>query len=240
MRFPLSYPAPIFRIWHLVAANHCCKVSTLSLSLASSMDSVTSSAKLAVDLVPISPPTTLCLSVTRTWGNRTLPVSSPEWRALRAEILERDNRTCASCAYVSSHPKGRGLKIDHRDGNASNNDHGNLRVHCPPCEAIRHCGLAGVKEWVILARSDMDQVEIVRRTRMLFEESASIPTIHEVDPLATDAEMETIDLANKLMQMDWEASEEEEKDLRGFFTPYAEDLFAVTMPTGYVLKCFNT
>jgi hypothetical protein len=181
------------------------------------------------------PPITLHLSVTRTWGNRTLPVDSPEWRTLRAEILERENRTCSSCAYASTHPKGRGLKIDHRDGDASNTDHTNLRVHCPPCEAIRHCRLAGMKLWLVLAKSDMDQVEIVRRTRQLFEESGSIPKILEVDALATRVKMNTVDLANKLIEMDREDLEEGEKGLRGFFTRYAEDLFAVTMATEYVL-----
>ena len=178
----------------------------------------------------------LHLSVTRTWGNRSLPVASAEWLALRDKILTRDNRTCASCAYTSPHPKGRGLQIDHRNGDASDNDHTNLRVHCPPCEAIRHCGLSGIKGWVCLASSDMEQVEIVRRTRKMFEESGKIPRIREVDPLANHAEINTIDLANKLMKMNREDLTEEEKGLRGFFTQKASDRFAITMATGYVSR----
>lgn len=178
------------------------------------------------------PSTTLHLSVTRTWGNRTLPVRSPEWRALRAEILERDNRTCASCGYTSPNPNGRGLKIDHRDGDASNNDPANLRVHCPPCEAIRHCGLSGIKRWVVVAKSEVDQVDILRRTRKLFEESGIMPSIRDVDPFATRVEITTIDLANKLMEVDWEDLRGEERSLRGFFSLHAVDLFTVTMATG--------
>lgn len=172
---------------------------------------------------------TLHLSVTRTWGNRTLPVDSLEWRTLRAQVLERDGRTCASCSYISSHPIGRGLQIDHRDGNASNNDSTNLRIHCPVCEAIRHCGFAGMKGWVQLGSSDMGQVEIVRKTRRIFEETGKIPRVTEVDPDARRVEINVLKLANKLMDTDWEELTSEEKTLRGFFTPKAERLFAVTM-----------
>lgn len=175
----------------------------------------------------INPP--IRLSVTRSWGNRTLPVNSPEWRALRAGILARDNRTCASCSYASSHPMGRGLKVDHKNGDASNNDPRNLRIHCPPCEAIRHCGLAGVKGWVQLANSEMEQIEIIRRTRQMFEESGTIPRIRQVDPFATRARIDAVDLANKLLETDWEGLTDEEKSLRGFFTQDARELFAITM-----------
>ena len=62
----------------------------------------------------------------------------------------------------------------------------------------------GMKEWIVLARSNMDQVEIVRRTRALLEESKSMPTVSEVDPTSTRVETETTELANKLMEVDWE------------------------------------
>lgn len=75
----------------------------------------------------------------------------------------------------------------------------------------------------------MDQAEIVRRTRKLFEESGSIPKILEVDACAAHAKITTVDLANKLTEVDWEELSEEDKGLRGFFTRYAKDLFAVTM-----------
>ncbi|RDB17529.1 hypothetical protein Hypma_001262 [Hypsizygus marmoreus] len=175
-----------------------------------------------------SPEPSFHLSVTRTWGNRTLPVNSAAWRALRAQILARDNRTCASCGYASPH--GRAMKIDHKDGNASNNDPANLRVHCPPCETLRHCGLAGVNGWVMIARSDMDQLEILRRTREIFEGSGRIPGFLEIDPLATSVDMHTVDFANILLETDWEALPEEMRSLKGFFTEKASELFSDTMP----------
>jgi len=111
------------------------------------------------------------------------------------------------------------MKVVHRDGDESNNDLANLRVHCPPCEAIKHCGHTGIKDWIALARSDMDQVEIIRRTRALLEESGSMPTIPEVDPA-----------------LKWRGLMEDERSLRGFFTEHAtRELFAVTMAIGYVV-----
>ncbi|KDQ16414.1 hypothetical protein BOTBODRAFT_106952 [Botryobasidium botryosum FD-172 SS1] len=183
-----------------------------------------------VDPLP-STQSSLRLSVTRIWGNRTIPVDSKEWRTLRANVLERDNRTCASCGYTSPHPRGRGLKIDHADGNASNNNPANLRVHCPPCEAIRHCGFAGMKGWLQLASSEMDQVEITHNTHRIFEETGVMPEVSAVDPRALSTEMTAIELANKLLGTDWECLTREEKGLRGFFTHDAADLFAITMYT---------
>jgi hypothetical protein len=81
----------------------------------------------------------------------------------------------------------------------------------------------------------MEQIEIVRRTRQLFEESGSIPTIRVVDPSATGVKMKMVDLANKLMEIERNDLTEEEKGLKGFFTPYAEELFVVTMATKYGL-----
>jgi hypothetical protein len=75
----------------------------------------------------------------------------------------------------------------------------------------------------------MDQAEIVRRTRKLFEASGSIPNVLEVDACAARVKIGTVNLANKLMKVDWEDMSEEDKGLRGFFTRDAKDLFAVTM-----------
>jgi len=135
---------------------------------------------------------------------------------------------------MSPHPKGRGLHIDHLNGDVPDNDHTNLRVHCPPCEAIRHCGISGIKGRVCLASSDMEQVEIVRKTRKMFEESGRIPRIREVDPLATRTDITIVDLANKLRTMKREELTEEEKGLRGFFTPEAAGHFVITMDLEYV------
>lgn len=83
--------------------------------------------------------------------------------------------------------------------------------------------------WLQLARSDMDQVEIVRRTRKMFEETGTVPHIRDVDPLATCTDMRTIDLANRLMTTNRGDLSAEENCLRGFFTGRARELFAITM-----------
>lgn len=182
----------------------------------------------------------LHLDVTRTWGNRTLPTASPEWRALRFQILIRDNRTCASCGYTSPHPGGRAMRVDHSNGDASNNDPENLRIHCPPCEAIRHCGFAGIKGWIVLAASNIDQVEIVRMTREMFERSGVVPAIEAVDPCAVPTDILPEEFANTLLETHWEDLPEERRSLRGFFLPESTELFLATMvnPTYVIFNFF--
>jgi hypothetical protein len=80
-----------------------------------------------------------------------------------------------------------------------------------------------------LARSDMEQVEILRKTREIFENTGAMPLIRDVDPLATHTEVDVVDLANRLLEMDREKLTDEEKGLRGFFTGRAWRLFAITM-----------
>jgi hypothetical protein len=123
----------------------------------------------------------LHLSVTSTHGNRTLPLKSARWKILRKKILHRDKQTCSSCGYLSP-SNGHHMIIDHANGDASNNDPSNLRVHCPPCDAIRHCGFAGTQGWLSIGESTMEQVEIVRKTREVFENTGVIPYAEDIDP----------------------------------------------------------
>ncbi len=116
--------------------------------------------------------------------------------------------------------------VDHKDGNASNNDPLNLRVHCPPCDAIRHCGFAGIKGRIVIGESNMDQVEIVRKTR---ESSAAIPLPTLVDPSMVPVEMGPVAFANILLRTEWEELPEEYRRFRGFFTEHASRLFLGSM-----------
>ena len=105
----------------------------------------------------------LHLSVTSTFGNRTLSTSSSKWKTLRKEVILRDDRTCSSCGYLSPYTNGRYMVVDHVDGDASNNDLSNLRVHCPPCDAIRHCGFSGLQEWITVSESTMEKLKSFAR-----------------------------------------------------------------------------
>ena len=173
----------------------------------------------------------LHLSVTPTHGNRTLSTKSREWKSLRTKILLRDNRTCSSCGYLSPYPHGRWMMVDHINGDASNNDPSNLRVHCPPCDAIRHCGFAGIHGRLIVGESTMKQVEIVRKTREIFENTGVIPHAELIDPLLKPASIDVVELANMMLITPWKDLPKKFKRLRGFFTEHASDLFRDTMLT---------
>jgi hypothetical protein len=80
----------------------------------------------------------------------------------------------------------------------------------------------------------MEQIEIVRRTRKMFEESGKVPQIRDVDPLATHTEISAVELANKLMKINHEDLTEKEKNLKGFFTAGAKEQFTVTGEIEYV------
>ena len=157
----------------------------------------------------------LHLSVTNTWGNRTLSTDSPEWKKLREEVLKRDDYKCRFCGIRATS----WMVVDHMNGVASENNLWNLGVNCQMCDRIRHCGLAGMKGLLMLGTSSMPQVDIVRRTRDYVKEHRKIPKAVQI---ATDAkpvdEMKIVDFANILLETDWERLPSRMKNYRGFFT----------------------
>ena len=122
--------------------------------------------------------------------------------------------------------------VDHKDGDASNNDPSNLRVLCPPCDAIRHCGFAGICDRLVLGKSTMRQVEIVRKTREMFENTGVIPHPKDIDPSLKPAHVSVLELANMMLKTPWKDLPEEFQRLRGFFTKHGSRLFQDTMLTG--------
>ena len=160
-------------------------------------------------------------SVTTKHVKRTLPTWSDEWKALRQEVLLRDNRTCSTCGYLSPHPNGRYMFVEHVDGDGSNNDLSNLRIHCPPCDAILHCRFSGLHDWITVSESTMEQVEIVCKTREIFESTGLFPHRNRVDPSLTPADISVVDLANMLLERPWNDLPERLQRLRGFFTTRA-------------------
>ncbi|MDR1670207.1 MAG: hypothetical protein LBR43_00575 [Spiroplasmataceae bacterium] len=177
----------------------------------------------------------LKLSVTRTWGNRALPVNSSAWKDLRNQVLKRDNNTCRFCETVLE----KYLICDHIDGNASNNNPNNLGINCPGCDAIRHCGFSGMQDWLILRKSSLNQDEIVRRTYDFYLKNGINSSPEEIDPacqkifnhsfkLGSETvyeidnpkgeEVSSVDLANLLLLHDYEEIRGIE-NIKGFFTP---------------------
>ncbi len=155
----------------------------------------------------------LCLAVTRTWYDRTLPISSPEWRTLRQHVMQRDNWTCRFCGLRSL----KWMVCDHIDGNATNNSLDNLGVNCPICDLLRHCGRAGMEGQLSLWSSKLNQVEIVKKTQTFWRDSGSLPQPKSLDPMARRIADSTADFANTLLRYNYSELTPEEREYKGFF-----------------------
>lgn len=64
--------------------------------------------------------------------DRALHTGSDRWRLLRAKVLVRDCYVCAHCGRLGDES----MHVDHRDGNAHNNDLANLQSLHPECHSI--------------------------------------------------------------------------------------------------------
>ncbi|KAG0255498.1 hypothetical protein DFQ27_006227 [Actinomortierella ambigua] len=146
------------------------------------------------------PQPVLRLSVTKTWSDmpgsmRTLAIDSPEWRALRQRILERDNYTCRFCGTRAA----KYMICDHINGNPSNNHPTNLGINCKLCDSVRHCGLAGMNGVLTLGISKMPQKDINRWTLQLYKQLNKVPLHSEIDSKSVIIASDTIDYANELL-----------------------------------------
>ena len=90
-------------------------------------------------------------------------------------------------------------------------------------------GLDGVLEWMTLSESTKEQVEIVRKTREIFENSGVIPYPELIDPSLKPASIDVVEFANMMLITPWKDLPKEFKRLRGFFTEHASRLFRDTM-----------
>ena len=75
----------------------------------------------------------------------------------------------------------------------------------------------------------MEQVEIVRKTREIFESIGLFPHRNRVDPSLKPADICVVDLANMLLERPWNDLPERLQRLRGFFTTRGWNLFQKTM-----------
>jgi hypothetical protein len=164
--------------------------------------------------------TELRLSVSRTWGHKIL--TAEQWKALSHTIFQRDNYTCVFCGIHSS----KYLFCDHIDGNASHNDHANLRSICPLCELIRHCGRAGINGYLGLYSSQKSQIAIVQESLAYFRKHGKVPKFQDLDKDAVRISPGTTVFANVLLEKNYEELNEEEQTYRGFFTSKTYDLFS--------------
>ena len=160
----------------------------------------------------------LRLLVSRTWGNRTYPINSKEWREMRERVLIDSNFECRFCGLRSK----KYMICDHIDGDASNNDIDNLGINCPICDLIRHSGRAGVKGKIKLKISSLSQIDIVKKTQQYFEKNGVVPPLNEIDK-----DIREIPKSVKFNLMIYNYSELDDvaKSIRGFFTPEAANEF---------------
>jgi hypothetical protein len=84
--------------------------------------------------------------------------------------------------------------VDHISGDASNNQLTNLRVNCPMCDSIRHCGLAGHFGSIEIYESKFPQIDIVKKTREFYLVNNRCPKPYELDPCASKTELLPMDV----------------------------------------------
>jgi hypothetical protein len=77
----------------------------------------------------------------------------------------------------------------------------------------------------------MEQVEIVRKTREIFENTGVIPHPKRIDPSVKPVDICVLELANMMLKTPWEDLPKEFQRLRGFFTKRSSRLFQDTMLT---------
>ena len=138
----------------------------------------------------------LQLSVTKTWGDRTLPVNSKEWRSLRQKVLERDKHTCRFCGFRAN----KYMIVDHMDGDASNNNMTNFGINCQACDKIRHCGLAGINNYLVTVAGALSQVDIIKNSRKFVKRCGRPPKPLELGMIQAGTSRSIVILANKMLE----------------------------------------
>ena len=108
--------------------------------------------------------------------------------------------------------------MDYTDGN----------IHCRPCYAIRHGKWEfDRKQRIIVGVSAMNQVEIVRETRKIFEITGVIPHHRLIDP-ASNLDRDLLAILEKMLRRPSDFSPEDLKltdFLKCFFTTDGSSLF---------------
>jgi len=105
----------------------------------------------------------LSVAPSQTWRSKIGEnIARGTWQRIRKKILVRDNYSCYHCEYKAEKYQ----IVHHIDGNPQNNHDLNLRVVCPDCNKIVHCGLASTYGYIAMYLSpDYTQLEVILRTR---------------------------------------------------------------------------
>lgn len=133
------------------------------------------------------------------------------------------------------------MTVDHKDGNASNNDLNNLGLNCPSCDCFRHCGFHSMNGELFVRYSKISQSEIVRRYHEYFLTNGKLAPpeiidqdsqpmknltirtkdmkiLHKVAVPDLDGEISALIIANILLQINPSDLEPTFGDIKGFFT----------------------
>ena len=121
-----------------------------------------------------------------------------EWKRIREAVMERDNWTCAACGH-------RAKKWMNTHHLADSGDHTpeNLVPLCVACHAVMHVGRSLAEKIVEVWRSEISQVEIVRRTLEAVKSGLSLAQVKaglplSLGPYPADSVQYAHDLVNRV------------------------------------------
>ncbi len=120
------------------------------------------------------------------------------WKRLSRAVLERDSHTCQGCGH-------RAQKFMHMHHVAEGGDDSldNLITLCVACHAVMHIGRNLDFGTIEIWESDLDQAEIIRRTRQGVSEGKSLSEIKKSFKLKRGPhDPSSIDYANDLLLSD--------------------------------------
>jgi hypothetical protein len=121
-----------------------------------------------------------------------------EWDRIRKAVLERDDHTCRFCGHRAL----KYMSVHHLE-DSSDNALGGLSTICVACHAVLHIGLNLQHNVIEIWKSDIPQIDIVRRSREGIKNGLSLAQINKTfglskGPLPPDSLRYANDLINKM------------------------------------------
>jgi hypothetical protein len=106
------------------------------------------------------------------WHERSRKRAVPE--SLRKRVLSRDDYTCSCCGHRAK----QWMHIHHLNDNLGD-ELTNLATVCPACHAVMHFGRSLMYGTIEIWRTDVEQVEIIRKTREGVRLGLSLESINQ-------------------------------------------------------------